>query len=63
MCFERRLLSFVDDFLKASERILGPLLLLPAFWNEVEELEFCRDRNRPNQEILVPDWLITSHVI
>ena len=21
-----------------------------------------RDMNRPNQEILVPDWLITSHV-
>ena len=21
-----------------------------------------RDRNRPNQEILIPDWLITSHV-
>ena len=20
------------------------------------------DRNRPNQEILIPDWLITSHV-
>eukprot|EP00116_Pleurobrachia_bachei_P004481 sb/3464743/ len=28
----------------------------PHFWRSAES------RNRPNQEILVPDWLITSHV-
>ena len=27
------------------------------FWGELH-----RKKNRPNQEILIPDWLITSHV-
>ena len=29
-------------------------------WMDVLDSEL--GRNRPNQEILVPDWLITSHV-
>ena len=35
-------------------------LLMAITWERVVDIV---NRNQPNQEILVPDWLITSHVI
>ena len=58
---------------RSEETVVSPrpstLDPLPSEWLSTDD---CLDtevestltgRNRPNQEILVPDWLITSHVI
>ena len=69
--------EFENQVLKASPEKLvvvdfwattcGPCVqFAPTFDKMAEEMTdmlFFKVRNQPNQEILVPDWLIISHVI
>ena len=54
------------SFLPGSDRLAQQLVIALQEVEEKEgtlrEMEKTLGRNRPNQEILVPDWLITSHM-